>query len=276
MSNRLLQLCLGILFSTHLCADPLFDAHLHYNSNDSLQFSPQKIIRILERNNIHHAVVTSTPASLSLTLHRYASQNSRIQIIPLLGAYRTHTDKISWVNDAELPNRIEAELKTGHWRGIGELHIFAKDRHSPVFHRIVDLATKYQLPLLIHGDPAVIDTLYEISPEQPVAWAHAGTYPYPDIIDDYLQRYPALMVDLSVRDDRIAPNGQILDEWYELFLKHSGRFIVGVDTFSTSRWYNLDVVIKKIHNWLDQLPTDVTAKLRTHNAKRLFYKQVSP
>jgi hypothetical protein len=41
----------------------------------------------------------------------------------------------------------------------GELPIFAERRRSPVFLPIVELATAHVLPVLMHCDPAVIDTL---------------------------------------------------------------------------------------------------------------------
>ena len=59
---------------------------------------------------------------------------------------------------------------------------------DPIEDRIIEIATQRRLPLQIHGDPAVIDTVYDISPAQPVIWAHAGKYPYTDLIADYLQR----------------------------------------------------------------------------------------
>ena len=140
----------------------------------------------------------------------------------------------------------------------------------PSIRRIIEIAAQHLLPLQIHGDPAVIDTVYDIMPSQSVIWAHAGTFPYPDLIADYLQRYPVLYVDLSVRDERIAPNGQISDEWYELFIRFPNRFMVGVDTYSLSRWNNFDAAVATIRNWLAQLPDEVAKQLAYGNAATLF------
>ena len=109
--------------------------------------------------------------------------------------------------------------------GGGELHLFARDRHSPVFTRIIELAQQHRLPLLLHGDPAVIDTVYEQAPGHPVIWAHAGTFPYPDLIADYLARYPALCVDLSVRfgsEQGHAFVNAVLDRAAAHWRKHEG------------------------------------------------------
>ena len=127
-------------------------------------------------------------------------------------------------------------------------------------------------PLQIHGDPAVIDTIYDISPSQRVIWAHSGTFPYPDLIADYLKRYPALTVDLSVRNEQIAPNGKISDVWYELFISQPDRFMIGVDTYSVLRWHKFDSSVATIRNWLAQLPDDVAQQIAYDNALALFGK----
>lgn len=255
-----------LLLSGGLQADRLFDAHMHYNAADAEHFTPPQIIGILDRNDVSQALVTSNPPRLAKRL--YAQAPGRI--LPLLGVYRDAGDKQHWPADPGLPARIEAELAEGGWRGIGELHLFADDRHSPVFRRIVELAGQYELPLLLHTDPAVIDTLYDIAPEQPVIWAHAGTFPCPALVADYLRRYPALSVDLSVRDERIAPGGELRDDWYELFLTYPDRFMIGIDTFSLSRWREYAEVAESIRHWTRQLPEDIAALLRHGNAAAFF------
>jgi hypothetical protein len=262
---RLLAL---LLLPSGLVAGPMFDAHLHYSAADARLLGPRAVIETLDRNAISHAVVTGTPASHASDLYHYAPG----RIIPLLGVYHDHVDKADWHDDVSLPSYVETELKQGPWRGVGELHIFAKDRHSPVFRSIVELVSSRQLPMLIHGDPAVIDTVYDIAPTMQVIWAHAGTFPYPDLVADYIQRYPMLLVDLSMRDERIAPQGRLDDAWYELFVTYPDRFMVGVDTYSPSRWQSFDAVVARIQNWLSQLPEDVAAKLAYRNARDLYKK----
>jgi predicted TIM-barrel fold metal-dependent hydrolase len=255
-----------LLFSPGLAAERLFDAHMHYDAEDAAHYTPQQIIRMLDQNNIGRTAVTSSPPQHAGQLYRQAPE----RIVPILGAYRNADDKRNWPHDTDLPARIEAELAKGGWRGIGELHLFADNRHSPVFRRIIELAQKHQLPLLLHADPAVIDTLYEIAPEQRVIWAHAGTFPYPDLIADYLRRYPPLSVDLSVRDDRIAPRGDLRDEWFELFVTHPDRFMIGIDTYSLSRWQEYPKIAGKIREWTRQLPEEVASRLTYENAAEAF------
>ena len=249
-------------------AEPLFDVHLHYSAAHAAQFPPQQIIEKLARNDIRHAVISGTPAAHTARLYRQAPE----RIVPFLGVYRSLDDKLTWPHDETLSARVAAALDTGPWRGIGELHIFAGDRHSPVFRRLVELAAQHRLPLQIHGDPAVIDTVYDITASQPVIWAHAGTFPYPDLLADYLQRYPALRVDLTVRDERIAPQGRLGDEWYDLFVHFPDRFLVGVDTYSPARWQDFDAAVATVRHWLAQLPEEVARQLAYDNAAALFDK----
>jgi hypothetical protein len=268
-TKALLQ-CLAFLWLLKLPAEaaatPVFDAHLHYNQADVESFSPADVVSTLKRNNVQHAVVTSRPPELAAQLHKQKPE----LIIPMLGVYQTLEDKADWYTDAQLPERVEAALKKDTWRAIGELHIFAAQRHQPVFRQIIQLAVDYKLPLTIHGDPAVIDTLYEIAPGHPVIWAHAGTFPYPDLLADYLRRYPQLHIDVSVRDERIAPGGELAEDWYQLFVQYPERFMVGVDTFSSGRWQAFDQVMAEIRHWLSQLPPDVAQQIAFGNADKVF------
>ena len=255
-----------LLAASVQAAQPLFDAHLHYNAEDAAHYAPEAIIAQLQANGVVAAAVTGRPPEQALRLHAQAPR----LILPMLGVYRTPADKATWTNDVGLPERVEQTLAEGPWRAVGELHLFAEDRHSPVFLRIVELATARGLPLLLHCDPAVIDTLFEKVPEATVIWAHAGAYPYPPLLRDYLERYPGLHIDLSVRDQRVAPDGQLDPQWELLLLEDSDRFMVGVDTYWTERWHAYAEVASQIRNWLDQLPDEVSGALAYRNAARLF------
>jgi hypothetical protein len=251
-------------------AQPLFDVHLHYNVEDAAHYTPQAIIAKLQANRVVAATVTSRPPEQVLQLHAQAPG----LILPMLGVYRTLADKATWMDDAGLPERVEQALAKGPWRAVGELHLFAEDRRRPVFLGIVELATSRDLPLQLHCDPAVIDALFEQAPEATVIWAHAGAFPYPPLLRDYLERYPGLYIDLSVRDQRIAPDGELDPQWELLLLEYSERFMVGVDTYRTNRWHTFAEVVSQIRNWLGQLPDEVSAAIAYRNAARLFGQRV--
>ena len=245
---------------------PLFDAHLHYDVEDAARFSTDEIIALLQAHGVQGAVVTSRPPELVTSLHARAPQ----LILPLLGVYRERADKETWMNDAGLPARVQQALAEGPWRGVGELHLFAEERRNPVFLRVVELATAHDLPLQMHCDPAVIDALFEHAPKATVIWAHAGAYPYPPLLRDYLNRYPGLYIDLSVRDRRIAPDDELDPAWELLLLEYSERFMVGVDTYRTARWEAYPEVAARIRNWLSQLPDEVSEAIAYRNGARVF------
>ena len=78
-------ICLGrllglLLLPASSIAQPLFDAHLHYNAEDTGQFSPQDIIERMDHNGIARAVVSSTPAVHAEALYKHAPD----RIVPLL------------------------------------------------------------------------------------------------------------------------------------------------------------------------------------------------
>lgn len=244
----------------------LFDAHIHYDAPQAEGLPPATLLDLFDRNRVEAAAVTARPPRLALDLQRQAPD----RIAPVLGVYRTAADKAAWHRDPDLPGRVQAALETGPWRAVGELHLFAPDRRSPVFLEVVRIASERGLPLLVHADPAVIDSLFEHAPGARVIWAHAGAYPYPPLLADYLARYPNLYADLSVREDRIAPGGDLDPDWWNLLTSYPDRFLIGVDTYSAGRWARFGQVTEAIRAWLEQLPPDVAAAIAHGNARRLF------
>lgn len=249
---------------------PIFDAHLHYDADHQAMVAPESAVDILDRNGIVAAVVTGRPPETALALREAAPQ----RIVPFLGVYQDRDDKENWHQDDDLPGRVEEQLDDGPWAGIGELHIFAEHRRNPVFGRMVDLAAERGLVLQMHCDPAVIDALFERQPDATVIWAHAGRYPYPPLLRDYLERYPGLHIDLSTRDDRLGAQTGMDTAWQVLLMEHAGRFMVGVDTYSLGRWQSFGSVTEKTRSWLDALPRGVAKDIACGNAARLFDMQV--
>lgn len=242
------------------------DAHLHYNQSHSDQLDLAQILEILHRNNIELAVVTSIPASLSLELQKASPE----RIIPLLSVYNDYADKQSWYQQPNTIRQVKQALASGSYRGIGELHIFAEHRHNPTFLQLVTLAAQHELPLLMHCDPAVIDILFIHENRALVVWAHAGAYPYPALLRDYLARYPNLYIDLSMRNERIAPDNQLDSEWENLFMEFPDRFMTGVDTFSVGRWHDYSEYAEQTRSWLQQLPEDIARQIRIENAQHVY------
>lgn len=249
--------------------EPVFDSHLHYNQSHQASWDADGVIEILDNNHVRYAAITSTPPELVLEL----KEKNPDRILPVLGLYQTDEDKQHWHWNPLLAKRLEANLKRHEWHAIGEVHLFAPHRQSPVFYSTLKLADEYRLPLILHADPAVIDSLYDRFPEAMVIWAHAGAYPFPELIRDYLERYPYLMIDLSMRNERIAPDGELAESWELLFLEHPDRFMVGIDTYSSQRWHDYDRVSAETRDWLSQLPDEIAQQIAMANALRTFRVQ---
>lgn len=268
-TERLAILLAGPLLSLPAAATTtLFDAHLHYDAEQRAELPPGEILGILEANGIEHAVVTSTPPGNALALARLAPE----RIVPFLGVYRSRADKTHWMHDPDLPDRVRQWLAAGDYRGLGELHIFGRDRNSPVLRELVHIAAAHDLVLMIHGDLAIIDRIFAIDPSARVLWAHLGADPDPTVLRAALARHPhGLFIDTSVRDGRLLDErGRLRPAWRALFVAHPNRFVVGVDTYSIQRWQHVDRVTTTVRRWLDQLPPSVAERIGRQNARELL------
>jgi len=255
---------------TSYAQQPLFDSHLHYGGEDVEHFTPKQIIEVLDRNQVEYALVSSTPNDGTEQLYHYAPT----RIIPFLGLYRTLEDKRDWMEDESVITRVELALQKGIYRGLGELHIFAKDRKSSVLKRIVEIAAERNLLLQVHGDAEILDEIFSIAPNVTVLWAHLGTQPEPAFLRSVLKRHPQnLYIDTSVRDKMLLETGRLPAEWKQLFIEYQDRFMIAVDTFSVNRWNTFDSVVKDIHEWLNDLPPEVSKKLAYDNAYQLLVAQ---
>lgn len=267
----------GCLCATAAAAGPtlpaMIDAHAHYSEADAAAFPPEAVQARLDAAGVAKLVTTSSPPQWAQ--HLYQSLPERV--IPLLGVYAADLHKANWVHDTSLPARVAAQLKSGTWAGIGELHLFAHDAQQPVFAQLVQLAATHKIVLMIHGDAEVIEQAFAIAPDVRVLWAHLGTEPQPAQLAAMLERYPdTLWIDTSVRDERIAPNGTLLPVWRALFERFPDRFAVAVDTFSVNRWQHYGAVVAQIRHWVDPLPQPLKSNLLHDNAARLFESFLQP
>lgn len=247
---------------------PMIDAHSHYTAADAETLTPADVLARLDAAGVSRIVISGTPPAMAQRLHRAAPD----RVLPFLGVYAGDADKAGWMHDPQVPARARQALAAGHWVGLGELHLFARDAGSPVFAALVGLAAEHGLVLMLHGDAEVVDRAFALAPTVRVLWAHLGTAPEPTRVEDVLARHRgrALWVDTSVRDERIAPGGVLLDDWRALFERHPDRFVVAVDTFSTGRWRRYGDVVASIRTWLDTLPPPVAQRLRHDNAAEML------
>ena len=256
---------------------PLIDAHSHLDSDYLEQLTTEEIIERLNRNQIDRILITSRNNNETLKL----AERLPNRVIPFASIYTDGADKADWFNSTEALEKLREDLKTEQYQGIGELHLFAQNKNSPLFAETIRLASEYSLPILMHGDSEVIEHIFTIDPSATVIWAHLGTRPQVHRLQPMLDRYPLLYLDTSVRDERLLGNlnrqgplsNQLLRVWREFLIRNQDRILIGMDAFSANRWKNYDEVVANIRLWLDQLPNEVSEKLAYYNANRLFSTQ---
>lgn len=244
----------------------LFDAHIHYSKPDWDVYSPERVLSILAGAGIVRAIVSSTPDDGTLELYRRAPAG----IVAFLRPYRTPADMSTWTRDPAVQAYVEQRLASGVYRGIGESHFGIADVGAPVVRRFAELAAQRDLFLQCHVDAATIDRMATTYPSVKLLWAHAGMSADPTTVGRLLDRWPRLWVELSIRDGDVAPGGRLDPAWRALFERHPDRFMVGTDTWTTSRWERVRDNARREQHWLGQLAPDVAAKIAFDNGDRLF------
>jgi hypothetical protein len=244
---------------------PIFDAHIHYSRPDWDTYTPERALSLLAQAGVRRAIVSSTPDDGTLKLY----EKSPASIVPFLRPYRTREDMSGWPRDPAVQTYVEERLKRGIYRGIGEFHLSASDADAPVVRRIAELAKRDGLFLQAHVDDVTVEKLLTLYPDVRILWAHAGMSASAATVGRLLDRYPKLWVELALRSD-VAPAGTLAPDWRELFLRHPDRFLVGTDTWVTSRWEQIRDSMRAVQDWLGQLPPAVAEQIAHGNGERLF------
>ena len=244
---------------------PIFDAHIHYSRGDWDTYTPERALEILSRAGVRRAIVSSTPDDGTLKLY----DRSPAVVVPFLRPYRTREDMSTWTRDPAVATYVEERLKRGVHRGIGEFHLGAAEADGPTVGRLAELARRDNLFMQAHVDEAAIERLLTLYPDVRMLWAHAGMSSSAATVGALLDRYPKLFVELALRTD-VAPGGTLAADWREVFVRHADRFMVGTDTWVTSRWEQIAPATRAVQTWLSQLPPDVAQKIAHGNGDRLF------
>ncbi|MEM7134665.1 MAG: amidohydrolase family protein [Chloroflexota bacterium] len=246
---------------------PIFDTHAHYKQEAWDVFSPSEIIQIMERANVPHALVSSTPDEGTRML--YTEDPARI--IPFLRPYHGEINSSNWTTDPEMLTYLNSRLEMPIYRGIGEFHLHDIGKaDSPTMRETARLAVEQDLYLHIHSGAAAVRTVFEYQPDAKILWAHAGMSEPPAVVSAMMDEYTQLWTDISIREFQIAPDGKLDPAWEALFLRHPDRITVGSDTWVTPRWRTYEQIIEFDRVWLNQLPRDIAEMIAFGNAMRLF------
>ena len=244
---------------------PLFDAHIHYSRPDWDAYPPERALALLTRAGVRRAIVSSTPDDGTLKLYERAPT----VVVPFLRPYRTREDMAGWHADAGVAAYVEERLRRGVYLGIGEFHLGAADVDAPVVRRIAELAAERDLFLHAHVDADTIEKLLARYPKVRFLWAHAGMSANAETVGRLLDRFPKLWAELALRSD-VAPGGRLDPAWRARFLRHADRFLIGTDTWVTSRWEAVEPSMRDVQQWLAELPAEVAERIAWKNGARLF------
>jgi hypothetical protein len=184
-------------------------------------------------------------------------------------------------------------LYPGFWQGIGEVFLRHDDltaltygeaprANSTAFGRVLELAAKHHLPVLVHSNigpswrqqPDYLDEMESAIRQHPdtrMIWAHAGISrriviaDHTDILRRLLRQYPNLSVDLSwvIFEQEIAPGGTLDRRWVSLIEEYPGRFMIGSDTGDFSDQYTS--ILQRTYVLLDALKPETARKLAHDN-----------
>ena len=212
--------------------------------------------------------MSSTPDEGTLRLF----EKDPKRIVPILRPYRTQGDMGTWMKDSSILPYVEKRLERGVYRGIGEFHISSGEiDSSAVVRGFAALAAAKGIFLYAHTDESGVEKLLLLNPQVRILWAHAGMSATPQRIVHLLGKYPNLSIETSIRGD-IASGGRLDPAWRDLFLRHSDRFLIGSDTYVTSRWESFTAIHAEYRSWLSGLPREVAEKLAFRNAQQLISK----
>lgn len=197
----------------------------------------------------------------------------------------------------EMLAQIEAGLKDGRFKGIGELHVNTLNtapmkpglrRKLPVdaqtIKSIFDLARKYKVAVDLHieWDSDTVEQLermLSLYPSVPVKLAHCGKTSSADDIRAIMSKYPNVYCDLSSRpggygyhDSKVViftEKGFQQDGWRKLIEDYSDRFTVGSDDVDS--WDKYEMVVNIIRKGLlANLSPEAAEKVAYKNADRLY------
>jgi hypothetical protein len=243
---------------------PIVDTHLHYSQNSWQDQTPAAILLLMDQAGVSRAFVSSTPDDGTVRLFDVAPD----RIVPVLRPYRQPGELSTWHQDPTVVPYLEQRLARPIYRGIGEFHLNGSDAGFPVVRQVAELARRHGLFLHCHCDAAAAEILVGLVPGVRVLWAHAGMSSDPAEVGRLVDASPDLLVELALRSD-VAPGGKLDPAWRDLFERRADRFMVGTDTWVSSRWGSYIEVQNDARTWLRQLPPEVARRLATENAESL-------
>lgn len=268
--------------------EPFADIHVHFNWDQKEIVAASEIVARLRRNHVDFVVVAATPSTLALELAEAGGD----LVIPIFSPYTHEMGRQDWYLDPDILRQAEQGLSSGHYRGIGEVHLmrgFLPRSDNPVFDGLLRLADRHEVPLLLHIDAGNEQPFIEVCRRYPglkLLFAHAGGNLRPDHIRRVLESCGQAMIEFSARDPwryggLTGSDGKLLPGWRKLVLDYPDRFVTGTDpVWKVTRtqtwdqpddgWDYFEQLLEYHRYWLKDLPAEVERMVRLDNGRRLF------
>lgn len=278
---------------------PLADLHFHPRRGGS----PGAVLQEMDRAGVRWAGNGAIGADhvwdsfLQAAPDRFIPFAGQQAIYELIRSYGERAWTLRAPGAVAYVEALEQQLRTGKFRGIGELFVNNLRTHvravtptrypadSPLMRRLLALAARYRVPLSIHmeaepGSVGELERLLAADREAPVIWAHCGFTADAALVRRLMEAHPNLLCELSFRDDRysffgtlsrrylvpITGSGRQLDpSWKALLEDRSDRFLVGTDADG-----GYGDVIAFFRAVLAQLSPEAARRVAHENARRLF------
>lgn len=265
---------------------PLFDAHLHYNTEAwNGQAGPHPLSDVLarmQRAGVRAIVANSRPndGTRALAEARAETAAAGVTVVPFIRLYRNRADYDSWFRDETIYDMVLTELArgtaAGPYRGLGEFHLYdSANANGPVARKLMALAEEKNLVVLAHVDDVAIERLMAATPSKGqkvrLIWAHTGIGGTPvERVAALLAAYPGLMGELSYRPGLTCEDGRLCPEWRALMRRYPERFLLGSDTWVNPRWQYYEATMAGYRAWLGELPAEVARRIAWENGAALF------
>ena len=227
--------------------------------------------------------------------------------VALLGVGGVQKDDLAWIEasaqrypDRVIPfapvpdpmardaaRRLDGLLKTGRFRGAGEVHVHQASRKirraadAPPFLAVLEVCARHGLPLVIHDEltpetTAELERALAHNRRTVIVLAHAGSAE-PGTLAGLLRRHENLHYDVSgmhfLRTPALATEeGPLGAGWKALLTEHADRGLIGTDVWAPQLFKPemLDRLMTWTRRVLGELPPDVAERLAHANAVRLF------
>jgi amidohydrolase family protein len=269
----LLSLLLTITWPVNGAQSPFADAlsivdmHAHF-----FQISPASVVSAMDRERIAKAVFMPVPNAgrsrrrgATDEFYREAAYAFPARLVAFYGGNElnqqlsnTLPSSVSAEMKARLQKSVEAVLRKGGFKGIGELgprHIAwapgMREIEYPADHPLMlalsDIAAKFDIPTDIHMEAtaktiAELERLLAHNPKTKIIWEHAGWsntgLATSEAIASLMRRYPNLFSSIKYREVKtetqaqirlLDRNGTLAPAWKSLFEEFSTKFFVGTD-----------------------------------------------